>query len=245
MKAFELNAEVRTARGRSANRRLRREGKVPAILYGGEGDPTMLSLDHDDLAHHLENEAFYSHIIKVNLDSGGNEEAVVRDLHRHPSRPFIEHMDLMRVVAGETLRMSVPLHFAGEEQAPGAVEEDGIFQHSMTEVEVECLPKDLPEYIEVQVGWMGLSDAVHLSEVKVPDGVQLVDLMGEDAEDPTVVTMTLPRGALELEQEEEALAEAEEGLEDHIEGEEAAEELEDQQGAGEQAQEESGSDEDN
>lgn len=206
MKAFELNAEVRTEHGRSESRRLRREGKVPAIMYGGGGDPVMLSVDHDDLAHHLENEAFYSHVIKINVDGGKDEEAVLRDLQRHPSRPFIEHMDLMRVVAGEALRMSVPLHFMGEDQAPGAVEEDGIFQHSMTEVEVECLPRDLPEYIEVDISWMGLNDAVHLSEVKVPEGVQLVDLMHEDV-DPTVVTMTLPRGALEMEQEEEAASE--------------------------------------
>lgn len=243
MKAFELNAEVRTAHGTSDNRRLRREGKVPAIMYGGDADPVMLSVDHDDLAHHLDNEAFYSHVIQINVNGGKNEEAVLRDLQRHPSRPFIEHMDLMRVVAGEALRMSVPLHFAGEEEAPGAVEQDGIFQHSMTEVEVECLPRDLPEYVEVDVSWMGLSDAVHLSEVKIPNGVQLVDLMHEDT-DPTVVTMTQPRGALEIEQEEEALAESEQGLEDHTEGEEAADEPAAHEGIQEQAEQDAASDED-
>lgn len=224
MEAFELNAEVRAAHGTRANRRLRREGKVPAIIYGGGSDPVMLSVDHDHLSHHLENEAFYSHIIKINVNGGSDEEAVLRDLQRHPARPFIDHMDLMRVVADEALRMFVPLHFVGDEQAPGVVDEGGIFQHNMTEVEVECLPRDLPEYLEVDVSAMGLSDAIHLSGVKVPENVQLVDFMHEDADDPTVVSMTQPRAAVE--EEEEAEAEAEAGTEEAGEaeqGEEASE----------------------
>lgn len=241
MKPFELNAEVRDAHGRAENRRLRRQGKVPAIIYGGNGDPVMLSVDHDHLDHHLENEAFYSHVIKIKVKGGSDEEAVLRDLQRHPAKPFIQHMDLLRVVAGEALRMNVPLHFIGEEEAPGTVEEDGIFQHSMNDVEVECLPRDLPEYIEVDCSWMGLSDAIHLSDLKVPEGVELVDLMHDT--DRTVVTMTTPRSALELEQEEEALAEAEEGLEDHTEGEEAAEELEAHEEIEEQAEEDAKKDE--
>lgn len=217
MEAFELNAEVRTARGTSANRRLRREGQVPAIIYGGNDEPVMLSVDHNHLSHHLENEAFYSHIIKINVNGGKNEEAVLRDLQRHPARPFIEHLDLMRVVAGEVLRMSVPLHFLGEDKAPGVVHESAIFQFGMTEVEVECLPYDLPEYIEVDVSEMGLSDAVHLSAVKVPEKVQIVELMSEDAEDPTVVTMTQPRAAVEPEDEEESSEEtASEDSEDAV-----------------------------
>lgn len=206
MKPFELNVEKRTAQGRAANRRLRREGKVPAVLYGGKDEPVMLAVEHDDLDHHLDNEAFYSHVIKINVAGGKAEEAVLRDLQRHPSRPFIQHMDLLRVVAGETLRMHVPLHFMGEEDCPGVKEEGGIVQHSMNDVELECLPRDLPEYIEVDCSALEVGDSVHLSELTLPQGVELVDLMHDT--DRTVVTVQLPRAAIELEEEEAAEAEA-------------------------------------
>ena len=202
MKPFELNAETRTAHGRPQNRRLRREGRVPAILYGGNGDPVMLSVDRDDLNHHLDNEAFYSHVIKINIKDGATEEAVLRDLQRHPARPFILHMDLLRIVAGETLRMNIPLHFVGEEKAPGVVDGGGIFQHNMNDLEVECLPRNLPEYIEVDCSTMGLHDAFHLSDLIMPEGVELVELMHEDSADLTVVSVQLPRAAIELEAEE-------------------------------------------
>lgn len=238
MKPFELNVEKRTAQGRAENRRLRREGKVPAILYGGKGDPLMLAVEHDDLDHHLDNEAFYSHVIKINVAGGETEEAVLRDLQRHPSKPFIQHMDLLRVVAGEKLRMQVPLHFEGEEDCPGIKEEGGIAQHSMNDVEVECLPRDLPEYIEVDCRTLAVGDSVHLSDLKLPQGVELVDLMHET--DRTVVTIQLPRAAIELEEEEAAEAEvaAEEAA---AEDTEAGEE---EEGAGESEEESGGEDED-
>ncbi|MDT0636355.1 50S ribosomal protein L25/general stress protein Ctc [Spectribacter hydrogenoxidans] len=206
MKPFELNAETRTAQGRAENRRLRRQGKVPAIIYGGAGEPLMLSFDHDDLSHHLANEAFYSHVIKINVPGGKPEEVVLRDLQRHPARPFVQHVDLLRVVAGEALRMNVPLHFIGEDDCPGIKEEGGIATHSMNDVEVECLPRNLPEYIEVDCSALAVNDALHLSDLKLPEGVELVDLMHET--DRTVVTIQLPRAALELEEEEAAEAEA-------------------------------------
>jgi large subunit ribosomal protein L25 len=221
MKPFELNVEKRTAQGRAANRRLRREGKVPAVLYGGKGEPLMLSVERDDLDHHLNNEAFYSHVIKVNIAGGETEDAVLRDLQRHPSRPFVQHMDLLRVVAGETLRMHVPLHFIGEEDCPGVKEEGGIVQHSMNDVEVECLPRDLPEYIEVDCSALGVGDALHLSELTLPAGAELVDLMHET--DRTVVSVQLPRAAIELEEEEAAEAEAAAEEAAAEEGEEAGE----------------------
>lgn len=208
MKSFELNAETRTAHGRAQNRRLRREGRVPTILYGGAGEPVMLSVDRDDLNHHLDNEAFYSHIIKVNIKDGGTEEVVLRDLQRHPARPFVQHMDLLRVVAGEALRMHIPLRFEGQEKAPGVVDEGGVFQHNMNDVEIECLPRDLPEYLEVDCSQMALHDAIHLTELKVPEGVQIVELMHEEDFDRAVVSVQLPRAAIELEAEEEAEAEA-------------------------------------
>lgn len=238
MKPFELNVEKRTAQGRAENRRLRREGKVPGILYGGKGEPVMLSVEHDDLDHHLDNEAFYSHVIKINIAGGETEEAVLRDLQRHPSKPFIQHMDLLRVVAGEKLRMQVPLHFEGEDDCPGIKEEGGIAQHSMNDVEVECLPRDLPEYIEVDCRNLAVGDSVHLSDLKLPQGVELVDLMHET--DRTVVTIQLPRAAIELEEEEAAEAEA-------AAEEAAAEETEageEEEGAGESEEESGGEDED-
>ncbi|ROO27706.1 50S ribosomal protein L25 [Salinisphaera orenii MK-B5] len=213
MEAFELNAEKRTAKGRAENRRLRRAGQVPAIIYGGNGDPVMLSLEHNDLDHHLDNEAFFSHIIKIHVAGGGTEEAVLRDLQRHPAKPFIEHADFLRIVAGEALRMSVPLHFAGEDECPGVVDEDGVIQHNMNDVEIECLPRNLPEYIEVDCSKLGLNDSIHLSELVLPEGVQIVDLMGdeEDQNDLTVVSVQVPRAAIELEEEDAEAAEAEEG----------------------------------
>ena len=242
MKPFELNAEPRTAKGRAENRRLRRGGRVPAILYGGNGEPIMLSFGRDDLDHHLENEAFYSHVIKINVKGGATEEAVLRDLHRHPAKSVVEHVDMLRIVAGEALRMNVPLHFVGEEDAPGAKDEGGVFQHNMNDVEVECLPRNLPEYIEVDCSAMALHDAVHLSELKMPEGVEIVELMQEEAADRTVVSVQLPRAAIELEQEEaeeaaaaEAEAAEETGAEEAGDGADEAEQGSDGQGDDQEA----------
>ena len=206
MEAFELNAEKRQSTGRAENKRLRKTGRVPAIIYGGNGDPKMVSFNHNDLNHHLDNEAFFSHIIKINVEGGETEEAVLRALQRHPAKPFIEHADFLRIVAGEALRMSIPLHFIGEEVAPGVIDEDGVISHNMNDVEIECLPRDLPEYIEVDCSKLNLNDSVHLSDLVVPAGVQIVDLMGDEDEqnDQTVVTVQIPRAAVELEAEEEA-----------------------------------------
>ena len=240
MEAFELNAEKRTAKGRAENRRLRREGRVPAIIYGGNGEPVMLTLEHNDLDHHLDNEAFFSHIIKINVAGGGSEEVVLRDLQRHPAKPFIEHADFLRIVAGEALRMSVPLHFGGEEECPGVADEDGVVQHNMNDIEIECLPRNLPEYIEVDCSKLHLHDSVHLSELVLPEGVQIVELMGdeEDQTDRTVVSVQVPRAAIELEAEEEAEAEA-------AAAEEAeAEDAEDGESEGDEADDASGEDED-
>lgn len=234
MDAFELNAETRTTTGSAESRRLRRRGRVPAIIYGGNDEPTMVSFERNDLDHHLHNEAFYSHVIKIRIDGGKPEEAVLRDLQRHPARPFVEHADFLRVVAHETLRMNVPLHFAGEEEAPGVKEEDGIIQRVMNEVEIECLPRDLPEYIEVDVSGLHVNDSVHLSELTLPQGVEVVELLNaeDDAEESTVVSVQLPRAAVEeTEEAEEAEAASE--------GEEAAE----APGAEEEAGDDSGEEE--
>ncbi|MDV3239314.1 MAG: 50S ribosomal protein L25/general stress protein Ctc [Gammaproteobacteria bacterium] len=194
--SFELTAESRNDMGKGASRRLRREGKVPAILYGGDGEPKMLSLVHNELVRRLEDEAFYSHILAVNID-GKTEQAVLRDLQRHPAKPVIMHVDLQRVKAGEKLRMQVPLHFVGADVAPGVKTAGGLFIHELNEVEVECLPKDLPEFIEVDVSGMNVSDHLHLSDLRLPAGVELTELHRGEGHDLAVAHIEPPRVAAE------------------------------------------------
>lgn len=213
MEAFELNAEKRRETGSAASRRLRKQGRVPAVIYGGKGTPLMVTFDHDELGHRLDNEAFFSHVINITVDGGRPVEAVLRDLQRHPARPFIEHVDFLRIVATEKLRMSVPVHLLGAEDAPGVKAEGGIVQHVLTEVEIECLPRDLPENIEVDISAMELNATVHLSDLTVPQGVDIVALAyaEEDEEvDSLVLSIQLPR-AEAAEDEVEAAAEGEDG----------------------------------
>lgn len=172
---FVLEASLRSDLGKGASRRLRREGKVPAVLYGGHKDATSVTMDHNDLFHHLENEAFYSHILTIKVD-GKTEQAVLKDLQRHPVKPIIMHVDFQRVSASEKIRMHVPLHFVGGDAAPGVKVGGGIVTHNMNEVEVSCLPKNLPEFIEVDLSNCVLNHSIHMSELKLPAGVELVEL---------------------------------------------------------------------
>jgi large subunit ribosomal protein L25 len=206
--SFELAAEPRTDMGKGASRRLRHAGKVPAIMYGGDREPESLALSHNQLIRNLEHEAFYSHILTVRV--GGTEtQAILRDLQRHPSRPVILHVDLQRVSMSETLRTHVPLHFLGEDTAPG-VKAGGLVSHELTDVEVECLPKDLPEYIAIDVSGMHIGDSIHLSGLVVPAGVTLVELERGEDHDLAVVSLHARRGGGEEEEEEgEAAAEGE------------------------------------
>ncbi len=172
---FILEAEGRSDVGKGASRRLRRAGRVPAILYGAGKDPASLSLEHRQIAYHLENEAFYSHILTVRVD-GKDEQAVLKDLQRHPFKPKVLHVDLQRVSAGEKIRVHVPLHFLHEDTCKG-VKAGGILSHNLTQVEVSCLPKNLPEFIEVDVAELDLDGVLHLSELKMPAGVELIELI--------------------------------------------------------------------
>ncbi len=212
--SFELNAEIRNDLGKGASRRLRRSGKLPAILYGAGKDPLPLQMDHDAVMHKLEHEAFYSHILTVKM--GGDEvKAVLKDLQRHPYKPGVLHMDLQRIDESEKLRMQVPLHFVGEDIAPGVKQSGGVISHLVTEVEITCLPRHLPEYIEVDVSGLGVNESLHLSDLALPEGVELVELAHGPEHDLPVVSIHLPRGAVEAAAGEEE-AEAGEG-----EGEEA------------------------
>ena len=196
--SFELNAEPRSDTGKGASRRLRHAGKVPAIMYGGDKDPEALTLSHNEVLRSLEHEAFYSHILTVK--SGGNEtQAILRDLQRHPSKAVIMHMDLQRVSATEKLKTQVPVHLLGEDVAPG-VKAGGLVSHDLTEVAVECLPKDLPEYIEVDLSALEVGESIHLSDLKVPDGVTLTELARGEDHDSSVVSIHVKRIVEEVEE---------------------------------------------
>jgi len=190
--SFELNAEPRTDMGKGASRRLRHSGRVPAILYGGDGAPEALTLSHNELLRNLQHEAFYSHILTVKNGST-TTSAILRDLQRHPSKPQIMHVDLQRVSATEKLRTQVPLHFIGADVNP-RVKAGAMVSHETTEVEIECLPGDLPEFIEVDISGLDIGDTLHLSDLQLPAGVVLLELARGEAHDLGIVTMHAKRG---------------------------------------------------
>ena len=174
---FTLNAEVRDEKqlGKGASRRLRRSGRVPAVIYGGGEEAVSVTFDHDALIHSLEQEAFYSHILTVDV-AGKSQRAILRDLQRHPYKSSVLHMDLLRVREDTAINVHVPLHFLNEDTCPGVKLEGGAISHNIVEVEVSCLPKDLPEFIEVDTSDLKLNDSIHLSGINVPDGVTIVEL---------------------------------------------------------------------
>jgi len=179
--SFELIAEFRDDQGKGASRRLRRSGKVPAILYGGHQGARALALDHARLVLMLDNERFYSTILSLKV---GDEKqaAVLKDLQRHPYKNQVVHIDFQRVLEDEKIRMRIPLHFLNETTAVGVKTQGGVVSHLRNDLEVSCLPKDLPEYIEVDLQELGLGQIIHLSELKLPEGVELPELIhGHDA----------------------------------------------------------------
>lgn len=176
MTEFALNAEVRSDLGKGASRRLRRNASlVPAIVYGGEQAPQSISLQAKDVAKLLENEAAFSHVIALNV-SGNVETVLIKALQRHPAKSFVMHVDFMRAVAGQKLTAHVPLHFVNQETAVGVKQQGGEVSHTVSEVEVSCLPQDLPEFIEVDMAKVEIGQTLHLSDLKVPAGVELVAL---------------------------------------------------------------------
>jgi len=198
--SYEINALPREDTGKGASRRLRRAGLVPGVIYGAHKDPEMISLQHSELSRRLENEGFYSHILSVNL-GGASQQVVLKDLQRHPSKPFVTHVDLQRVSFSEKLRVNVPLHFVGEEVAPG-VKAGGIVAHTVTDVEVSCLPGNLPEFLEVDVSQLELGDSVHVSELQLPEGVEIPALAAGN--DELVLTIQMRKAETEeVEGEEE------------------------------------------
>jgi large subunit ribosomal protein L25 len=191
---FTIEAESRSVQGTGASRRLRHTGRVPAIVYGGKSEPKMISVNHNELWKHLKHEAFYSAILTLNV-AGESEQVVLKDLHRHPVRETVMHMDLQRVLADVLLRVRVPLHFKGAEIAPGVKTGGGIVEHLLNDVEVECLPANIPEPFEIDVSGLNLNDSIHLSQIKLPEGVELVELKHDN--DLAVVALHLPRAVEE------------------------------------------------
>jgi len=203
--SFNIEAETRTDLGKGASRRLRHTEKFPAVVYGAGKDPVSLTLDHKKFLHNLENEAFYSHILNLSVD-GKEEQVILKDLQRHPARIAIMHADFLRVSATEKLHLRVPLHFINAEECPGA-KEGGLVTHSISEIEVACLPKDLPEFLEVDLSSLELDHSLHMSDIIVTAGVELVELAHGEGHDQPVASVHMPRGAdVDAEEEEGVVA---------------------------------------
>ena len=210
---FELNCMPRQPQGKGGSRRLRRLDKhVPVVLYGGSGEPVNLAVTHDDIYHATENEAFFSHVITLNI-GGKQEQAVIKDLQRHPARPFIMHADFLRVQADRAINVHVPIRFLNEERCAGVRLESGIVSKTLNEIEVSCLPGDLPEYIEVDLLELKVGDSIHLSEVTLPEKVSSVALSHGESGDLTVASVHARRAEVEEEPVEGEAAEGEEGAE--------------------------------
>jgi large subunit ribosomal protein L25 len=193
--SFELNVTVREDLGKGASRRLRRlENMIPGIIYGAGKEPTPITINHNEIIRQLEDEAFYSHILTLNVGKK-KEQVILKDLQRHPYKPLVMHADFLRVKAGEKLHTSVPVHYLNEETCPG-VKAGGVINHAYTSVEVACLPKDLPEFIEVDLGDLNMDQVIHLTDIKLPKGVEIVELIQGEDHDQAIVTIHKSRSAV-------------------------------------------------
>ena len=207
---FELSCSVREDMGKGASRRLRRlNDSIPAILYGGDKDPKSLTVAHKDIAKATENEAFFSQIITLKIGSK-KEKAVVKALQRHPAKPFILHADFLRVSDKQAITVKVPIHFLNEDKCPGVKIGGGNILKTLNEIEVSCLPKDLPEYIEVDMLEVELGESVHLSDITLPEGVISVALSIGEENDLSVAIVQAPRGIAEDEEDISGEEDAEE-----------------------------------
>ncbi|MBO6850667.1 MAG: 50S ribosomal protein L25/general stress protein Ctc [Marinobacter sp.] len=206
---FVIEAFPRGDQGRGASRRLRREErKIPAIVYGGNKEAVSISIWHNELKKALENEAFFSHVLTIELD-GKKESVILKDLQRHPYKPLLTHADFLRVDKDHEIHVNVPLHFLNEDTAPAIKLQGGVANHQINEVEVICLPQNLPEFIEVDMSTVEMDQVVHLSDLKLPKGVKVAALLQGEDHDLPVVAIHKPRGAKADEAED--AAEGEEG----------------------------------
>jgi large subunit ribosomal protein L25 len=198
--SFTFGADLREMQGKGASRRLRHTGKVPAILYGGHKDAQALILDQQNLLTMIGDERFYSSIVQVKISNGGQQEAIVKDVQMHPAKNVVVHVDLQRVVENEQIRLKLPIHFKGESISPGVKVQGGVVSHMRADVEVVTLPKDLPEFLELDLSGMSLNDTKFLSDIPLPLGVTIPELSHRNA---PVVSIHSPRAA-----EPEPVAEA-------------------------------------
>jgi large subunit ribosomal protein L25 len=185
--SIEVKATKREVQGTGASRRLRRAGRVPGIIYGGTATPQNIELDHNDLWQHLRKEAFYSSVLDLEIE-GSKQMCLLRDVQRHPFRQLILHVDFQRIDAAHAIHQKVPLHFVNADIAPGVKIDGGMVQHVMTELDVKCLPKDLPSFIEVDLKDLAGGHSMHASELKLPAGVEAALHKGED---PVVATIVV------------------------------------------------------
>ena len=197
-----IEVEVRETGGKGASRRLRHAGKVPAIVYGGDLEPRSIQMDHNTVFLLSQNEWFYSAILDLSLD-GDVQPVLLRDMQRHPFKPQILHLDFQRVKADEEIRVRIPVHFLNEEKSPAGKASGVVVSHAFTEIEVSCLPRNLPEYIEIDLSSLKVGDTIHLSDLKLPEGVEIPELKLGKEHDHAVVT------AREIAEEVEEPAEGE------------------------------------
>jgi len=197
--SFSFGADSRGAQGKGASRRLRRSGKVPAILYGGHKEAQPLVLDQQNLLTMIADERFYSSIVQLKID-GTEQPAIIKDVQMHPARNVVVHVDLQRVIENEAIRLHLPIHFKGETVSPGVKTQGGIVSHMRADVEVSCLPKDLPEFLELDLSNMSLNETKFLADIPLPPGVTIPELAHRNT---PVVSIHAPRAA-----EPEPVAEA-------------------------------------
>ena len=185
---IEINARKREANGTGASRRLRRSGSVPGIIYGGSKDAVTIELNHKEIYQHLTNEKFHASILSLKLE-GAAEDVLLRAFNMHPWKGHVQHIDFQRVSKDKKIHMKVPLHFVNAEVSPGVKEQGGIANHVLNELDVTCLPDDLPGFIEVDMGHLTIGHSVHVKELKLPKGVEAVLHRGEN---PVVATIIQP-----------------------------------------------------
>lgn len=207
--SFKIDAQIRSSTGTRLARALRRQNKLPAVLYGGDSPPLLLALDQNQVLKQLENEAYYSHVLDIDVEGKKKKEkAILKGVQRHPIQPVLLHLDFQRVTKTDKIRVRVPLHFLGEDMAVG-VKKGGLVTRNMVDLEVSCLADDLPEYIEVDISALDIGQAVFLSELKVPQGIELLALSHEGDHDVSVVTIQVEREEVEEKEEEEVAEETE------------------------------------
>jgi large subunit ribosomal protein L25 len=229
---FDLIADYREDTGKGASRRLRHQGKVPAIIYGAGRPARSLTFDHNKVMHQLENESFYSSVLNIKVGER-SQAAILKALQRHPSKPQVMHLDFQRIVEDEVIRMNVPIHFLNEEIAIGVKEGGGKVSRLRIDVEVVCLPKDLPEYLEVDISELELDALMYLSDIELPDGVEIPELAQDAEKSQPIVSIHVIKEVVIEDEVEEAEVEGEEGEEGaaaESEG-EAADESSDEDGS--------------